>query len=544
MRAAGLAVGVMLLALGALAIRVPQLDVRPVHTDEAVHSIKFKGLWDEGRYRYDPDEYHGPTLYYTTLAVAWASEARRFAELNESTLRLVPVLFGVGLVLLLGWVRDGQGAGGILWAGLLTAVSPAMVFYSRYYIHEMLLVFFTFLFMVAAWRYLRSGGLGWCLLAGAALGLMHATKETFVFALAAMAGAVVLTRFWNHGVLRERMPDRDGELGAGDGRQGFCQRWLGCRAADWARLRWGHLAAGAAVALVVSVVLFSSFFTNASGPLDSVRTYLPWLDRARGASPHIHPWHYFVNLLAYNKVGRGPVWSEALIMGLALVGLGAAIGRRTWTGVNLDWARFIGFYSVLLLGIYSVIPYKTPWCLAGFWHGFILMAGLGAVALVSWARWLPVQAIVAALLLAGSAQLGVQAYRAAIPYADSQRNPYVYAQTLESTLNLVDRVQGLARAHPDGHDMLIQVMARGGDYWPLPWYFRQFTRTGWWAQVPANPVAPVVIASPAFEAELTERLGATHQMAGYFGLRPAVFLMLFVERDTWRAYLDLDDDDD
>jgi hypothetical protein len=63
-----------------------------------------------------------------------------------------------------------------------------------------LLVFFTFLFMVAAWRYVRSGRLGWCLLAGGALGLMHATKETFVFALAAMAGAVVLTRFWNHGL--------------------------------------------------------------------------------------------------------------------------------------------------------------------------------------------------------------------------------------------------------------------------------------------------------------------------------------------------------
>jgi predicted membrane-bound mannosyltransferase len=41
--------------------------IRPVHTDEAVHSIKFKGLWEDGKYRYDPDEYHGPTLYYATL---------------------------------------------------------------------------------------------------------------------------------------------------------------------------------------------------------------------------------------------------------------------------------------------------------------------------------------------------------------------------------------------------------------------------------------------------------------------------------------------
>ena len=40
--------------------------------------------------------------------------------------------------------------------------------------------------------------------------------------------------------------------------------------------------AGLAVWLIVALVLFSSFFTNASGPLDSIRTYLPWLAPGRG----------------------------------------------------------------------------------------------------------------------------------------------------------------------------------------------------------------------------------------------------------------------
>jgi predicted membrane-bound mannosyltransferase len=35
-----------------------------------------------------------------------------------------------------------------LWAALYLAISPAMVFYSRYYIHEMLLVFFTAVLVV------------------------------------------------------------------------------------------------------------------------------------------------------------------------------------------------------------------------------------------------------------------------------------------------------------------------------------------------------------------------------------------------------------
>jgi uncharacterized protein (TIGR03663 family) len=537
MKAAVFGVGLAVLVLGALALRLPQLEIRPFHTDEAVHSYKFKGLWEEGTYRYDPDEYHGPTLYYATWLVARLTGAGSFAELSEARLRVVPVLFGTGLILLLGLVRDGQGRGGAWLAGLLTAVSPAMVFYGRYYIHEMLLVFFTFLFLAACWRYARSGRMIWCLVAGAALGLMHATKETFVFTLVAMAGALVLTRFWEHGILRM------GREKGGGSNAGLWDRWLGWGWNDLGRLNKAHLVWGAVVGLLVSVVLFSSFFSHASGPLDSVRTYLPWFERARGESPHVHPWHYFFGVLLYTKVGRGPTWSEGLVLGLALVGLAAVLSRRRVDWAEATWGRFVGLYAVLLLVIYSVIPYKTPWCLLGFWHGFILLAGLGGMALVTWARWLPMRVLVTGLLLGGSAHLGVQAHRAAYEYADSRRNPYVYAQTLESTLNLVERVKGLGRVHPDGRDMLIQVMARGGDYWPLPWYLREFRRTGWWAQVPANPVAPVVIASPGFEAELSERLGATHQMAGYYGLRPAVFLMLFVERETWRAYLDLDEEE-
>jgi hypothetical protein len=80
------------------------------------------------------------------------------------------------------------------------------------------------------------------------------------------------------------------------------------------------------------------------------------------------------------------------------------------------------------------------------------MAGLGAMVLIQWARWLPVRAIaVVVLLLAGTRNSDLQAYRAAVPYADSQRNPYVYAQTLESTLTLVESGwTDLARVHPQG----------------------------------------------------------------------------------------------
>src|SRR5438045_6743509 len=85
----------------ALALRVPRLDVRPLHNDEAVNAVKVSELWQEGGYAYDPDEYHGPILHYATLPFLWLSGARNPDELEDATLRLAPVTFGAGLILLL-----------------------------------------------------------------------------------------------------------------------------------------------------------------------------------------------------------------------------------------------------------------------------------------------------------------------------------------------------------------------------------------------------------------------------------------------------------
>ncbi len=132
-------------------------------------------------------------LYYLTLPSAWLTSDGTFAGTSEFTFRIVPVIFGVGVVLLLLLVGDGIGRPAAVCAGILTAISPAMVYYSRYYIQEMLLVFFTFAAIGAGWRYIRTRHIGWALATGAALGLMHATKETCILAFAAMGAALAAT---------------------------------------------------------------------------------------------------------------------------------------------------------------------------------------------------------------------------------------------------------------------------------------------------------------------------------------------------------------
>jgi len=557
-----LGLGFLVIVAGALVLRCPQLDRRPMHNDEAVNALKIQGLWERGVYAYDPDEYHGPALYYATLPFVWLSPARDFDHLSEKTLRLAPVFFGVTLILLLWLLRDGLGWPAALSAGALTAISPAMVFYSRYFIHEMLLVCFTFVLLVAGWRYARAPHLGWALLGGTGLGLMSATKETFVIALGAMAVAAMVTAFWAH---RSDPADRA------------------------VRSLWNpkHALAGLGAATVIWVVLFTSFFTHASGLLDSLRSFVPWLHRAAGHSPHIHPFtYYFQHLIAFHQ-GKGPVWSEGLILFLAGVGTVSAFTRKglAWpecarpraqqdpqtdqgpnTGAHVAggsllrpgtgalrrqcpgthglaqpsvWLfRFIAIYTTVLALAYCMISYKTPWCMLGFLHGLILLAGLGAVVFVQFWKFPSLRIASGIVLVAASVQLVWQAWRASFEFAADGRNPYVYAQTVPDILKLEQKVEAIAKANPKGERMVIQVMAPDGDYWPLPWYLRRFKQVGWWDKSPAEPNSPVMIVGAKFEAALDEKSNKAWIMAGLFELRPRIYFELYVEASLWSRYVE------
>jgi uncharacterized protein (TIGR03663 family) len=502
---------VLLAAAAALALRCPSLDRRPMHNDEAVNAIKFGQLWTGGGYKYDPNEHHGPSLYYATLAVARLTSAPDFEHVGEVKLRLITVLFGVGLIVLLPLVADGLGRRAAVWAACLTAVSPAMVFYSQYYIHEMLLVFFTFLALAAGWRYWKSRKLGWALLAGAGVGLMDATKETFVLTLAAAPLALAVNWGWD--------------------------RWVDASspAPRLPRINVKHIAAGLAVWFILWLVLFSSFFSNWPGLLDSFRTYLPWLHRAEGASPHNHPWGFYLHRLLFFHVAKGLVWSEGLIFALAVIGAYAGFARKGLANAHAGFVRFLALYSFALAAAYSFISYKTPWCILSFWHGMILLAGVGAAGLLRRIRRRLLRLTIALLLLAGVAHLAWQAWQASTTYAADGRNPYVYAQTSPDLLRLVHQVEALAQASPQGRDLLVKVMTLEGDCWPLPWYLRNLQQIRWLDRLPADPYAPVMIVSSQFHAALDEK--KTHVMVGYFQLRPQVFLELYVDLGLWKDYL-------
>src|ERR1043165_9870598 len=102
----------LLIAGAALALRWPGLNQRPMHNDEAVNAVKFGQLWNHHGYKYDPNENHGPSLFYATLAVEHLTGAPALEKFSDGRLRLVPVLFGLGLIPLALLLLDGLGRQG------------------------------------------------------------------------------------------------------------------------------------------------------------------------------------------------------------------------------------------------------------------------------------------------------------------------------------------------------------------------------------------------------------------------------------------------
>ena len=531
-------------AILALALRLPRLQQRPMHTDEAVHAIKFGELLEQGLYTYNPYEFHGPTLNYLTLIPAWLSSTKELIEASEFTLRIVPVFFGVLLVLLLLLIIDGLGPSSTVYVAILTAISPAMVFYSRYYIQETLLVCFTFGAITCGYRYTQNKNIIWALLTGICLGLMHATKETCVIIFASMMLAILLTLC----VRRQKTEVR--------GQKTEDKRQMFCLPSSVIRHRFlCHLIVGLSTGALISVLFYSSFFTNPNGILDSFRTYATYFDRATTDSLHFHPWYYYLKMLIYSRYAADPAWSEALIVCLAVVGFIVVVIRRmpygrakNLTNVDFNLLRFIAFYTLIMTVVYSAIRHKTPWCMLGFLHGMILLAGVGAAALIKLTSNILARTIISLLLLTGGAHLAWQAYLANYRYYADPRNPYVYAHTTMDVFTMVQRVEEIAEVHEDGNKMEIHFICPDEhDFWPFPWYLRSFPNVGYWNTVTDRVVsASVIIASPSVEQELLSRLyelpppGQKRLYAPlfdtYMEVRPQIELRGYVPKELWDRF--------
>jgi len=472
-----------LVTLAALGLRVRDLGARPMHADEANQAVKAGELLETGRYAFDPRDHHGPLLYYAALPVAWLRGQRSLPELDEVTVRLVPALAGTLSVLLLGLLASPLGRWPSLAAAAFLAASPPAAYYSRYFIQETLLAAAALAAFACGQAWWRTGRRAWAVAAGAALGLMQASKESApLFALAGLAAFLAA---------RPRRDPRAGGSLAGDG------------------------LAGAAAALGVAALFYSSFGANPSGLRDLVGAYGEISGRLRaGNTGHEKPWWYFLELFTWRRAG-GITFEQAGFAALAAGGLLVALGE----GAPL--LRWAAAYSVAVLVALSATPYKTPWHAVDLVPGFALLAA-GAVGALSRSRGGPWLAAAAALAVL--AMLAFQTKRVTGAYAADPRNPYAYVHSSPDVLKFRGLAEAALRRSPGG---VVRVVSE--EYWPLPWYFRGLARVGYWSEPPASCDGALVIASAGLADAVRARLHGAYGEA-YLGLRPGFVCVVFTPR--------------
>lgn len=511
--------------------RVKQLDRRPMHGDEANQAVRTGALLEQGVYHYDPADHHGPVLYYAALPFCRFS-TRVFSETTEFNFRMVPVCFSIlTLLLLLGLYRqDGKGLFtrplGALIAIVLVAVSPAMNYYSRFFIQETMLVTFLTGMLVCAVRYVGHESprvkMAYATGLGCSLGLALATKETVVLSLAAAGVAMICT------------------CGFRQIRDGWC---------------WRDALIVLGVAALIALLFYSSFLTYPKGAYDAVfATVGTYFKRATAVPEHHHPWTYYLKLLFGWQYGRGPVWREvgALRMSLILLAvsfplfrLGLAKRRPQQETmplpVHVKWTLFVAIYTGVLTLLYSFIPYKTPWCILTFLEGFLLLAAMGFDAAFDGLQRLKQSAwgvkLIGMLALYGCIGFLAQSSltrsaQACFKFAADIRNPYVYAHTGNDALMMVETIEQAARLKKGQgmYESAIAIAAPPSDYWPLPWYLRKYTNVGYWtvvSDIPAGYTPDILIVS-ADQGDQAGRLLGKDAQSNFFGIRPGRLLLVFV----------------
>ena len=180
------------IVLAALAARLWDLGSRAIHHDESLHAFYAWNLASGLGYEHNP-MMHGPFQIEASAVVF-----RLFGD-SDFTARILYVAAGAVLVLMPLLLRKRLGVLGALFASGMLAVSPTMLYFSRFARNDIIMAVWTLGLVVCMWRYLDEGRNRYLYAAAAFLALAFATKET-AYLVTGILGLylvmVILFRAW------------------------------------------------------------------------------------------------------------------------------------------------------------------------------------------------------------------------------------------------------------------------------------------------------------------------------------------------------------
>lgn len=438
------------IVLLASALRFYALDDRVFHHDEGVHGYLSYKLLKDGAYHYDPT-YHGPFLYYTTAAIF-----KLFGDSNF-TARLLPAVAGVLLVALIYALRDQLGETGALLTAAMIAISPSFLYYSRFLRNDTYIALFSLVFVISAVKYIKYRS-DW--------------RRLIYVCTGAVAGALAICTKENAYIIAGIfLPFVLGYL--------IARKEMDISTAIDASLF-------ALIFFTIFALVYTNFLTNPSALASVVPDAINhWVEMHRIKRIGGH-WSFYLPIL---------VRYELLITLFALIGGIHYLKKRNMFMI------FLLYWGLSSLIAYSYLQEKVPWLVLHILLPFVLIAGayLGELLPSLSQRPENVEAVMV-LAIVLSAGLFIQ-QSIFINYCENTASDeitvhgipvhgLIYVQTTSEVLDVVDFVD--QRIHDDPNASIL-VAAPENDYWPLPWYMRNYKGCGYLNKVPEHSDADIVI---------------------------------------------------
>jgi uncharacterized protein (TIGR03663 family) len=427
----------LIIALAAF-LRFFLLGIKPPHFDEGINGWFVDQVMKNGFYRYDPTNYHGPLHFYVLLL---------FESLfgrNVWALRLPIVLVSIACVWVTLKFEPLVGSKVSRIAALAMAVSPGFVFYGRYAIHEVWLQFFSMLFILGLLGLWRRGTLPYLWYGGVGLMGMILTKETYAIHLACALLAIPTLAV---SYALKRFPDVKPAK----------QTW------SWIDLIMVLIVGGFAI-----VFFYSGTFFNWSGVKGLYLAFKAWTETGAAGHGHEKAWDYWVGLMMpHFEIKRADFFGYELPM---LAGLVLCVFCQKLKNLSL---RYLAIYGVGSLVAYSLVKYKTPWCIISF--GWPLLFIFGAAVLLVRPKHLRLtqRAIGVLLVISLVSSIWLNYFKCSSP-----DEPYAYVQTYNDMFKLTRPLLTMAKRDPSNYH-LIGHLIRSSVY-PLPWVLGDFDRVGYY----------------------------------------------------------------
>ncbi len=458
------------LLLLAFAVRWVAIEMKPPHFDEGINGWFADRMCENGFFAYDPENYHGPLYFYAVFL------GQMLFGRELWVLRLPAVLAGVASVGVLLAFGRYYGKNVARFAALALALSPAYVFYSRYSIHESWLVFFNLLFFLGVVRLWEEGDKTGLRLAVAGFFGMVLVKETYIIQSASLAMAWGCLWVWG------KVIPAEGSLG-------------------WAKRSWSWDDFLGAVLLGVFAVVFfySGTFYNPAGLHGLWQTVVAWVQTGTQTGGHEKE--------AFDLFGTPLNWYwVSLFLRYEWLGVAGLAGCFFCLGKVAAPLRLAAIYGGGLLLAYSLVPYKTPWCILSFlWPFFLVFAGV--IFTVSGKVRVVLSCVYFCCLAWGTvtmARLNFWDY-------DNEKEPYVYVQTYREIRKVTEPLLAAAKNDARNYGLRGEILTES--YYPLPWILGDFYNIGYFGGVewPAVLSGDFVIGDEAKREEIRGRLKGEYE---------------------------------